>query len=48
LRAQIGSESLSARVIAILPAIERHTAALADTERWPDAWDAIELVGDGT
>jgi hypothetical protein len=41
---QICSEALSARVITILRAIERHTAALADEERWPASGTQIELL----
>ncbi len=48
LLAQIRSEGLSAHMITILRAMERHITALADEERWPDARQAIELLEAGT
>jgi hypothetical protein len=48
LLAQVRSDGLSARMITIPRAIERHTAVLADEGRWPDARQAIELLEAGT
>ena len=48
LLAQIRSEGLSARMITIPRTVERHTAVLADEERWPDTRQAIELLEAGT